>query len=111
MDMTVAEEMVRVIVMRLTGRVDALSVGDFVRQADKYTNEGERRFVIDLSEVSFLDSAGIAALVSLLKKARKAGGDVKLVWPKLAEAQRILRLTKFDKVFVMADSAETALSF
>ena len=78
---------------------------------DDLLEEEVERFIVDLSDTTFLDSAGMAALVSLLKRARQAGGDVMLVWPKLEAAQRILKLTKFDKVFTMLDSAEDAIVF
>lgn len=51
----------------------------------------------------------MAVLVTLLKSAHLAGGDVKLVWPREDAAGRILRLTKFDRVFDMATSVEAAL--
>jgi anti-anti-sigma factor len=66
--------------------------------------------VVDLSAVPFIDSAGMAVLVSLLKKARIAAGEVILVWPSEEAARRILRLTKFDRVFPMADDVQSALS-
>ena len=49
-------------------------------------------------------------LVNLLKRAREHGGDVHLVWPAEEAARRILRLTKFDRVFTFAETAEAALS-
>ena len=70
---------------------------------------GVSRFVIDLTEVPFLDSAGMAVLVSLLKGARQLGGDAKLVWPRLEAAQRVLRLTKFDQVFELFDEVDAAV--
>ena len=38
----------------------------------------------------------------------KAGGDVKLVWPESNTARRIFYLTKFDRVFDFATTAEAA---
>ena len=81
-----------------------------ISRLDELLESGAQRFVLDLSEVPFLDSAGMAVLVSLLKRARQGGGDVRLVWPAEEGARRILRLTKFDRVFSMADSVAMALS-
>ena len=110
MDIEVMEHIVRKLVIAPYGRVDAFNIKELSERWDALLEDGVVNFVIDLSDVTFLDSAGIAALVSLLKKSRKDGGDTKLVWPRLADAQRILRLTKFDRVFEMFDSAELALA-
>jgi anti-anti-sigma regulatory factor len=50
----------------------------------------------------------MAVLVNALKRARKSGGDVKLVWPQIEGARRILHLTKFDRIFEMATNADDA---
>ena len=91
------------------GRLDAFTAPELRGVLDRRVAEGTTRFVLDLSEVAFLDSAGMAVLVTLLKRARSAGGNVTLVWPREEAAKRILRLTKFDRVFDMADSADAAL--
>jgi anti-sigma B factor antagonist len=48
-------------------------------------------------------------LVSALKQARQQGGDVKLVWPREEAARRILRLTRFNRVFDLAETANEAI--
>ena len=101
MDIQVTEQIISTTTVKLEGRIDAFNVGGLREQFDDLTASGATQFVVDLSDVTFLDSAGMAALVSLLKQARARGGDVSLVWPKLDAAKRILRLTKFDRVFTM----------
>lgn len=101
MEITVTEQIIRNTNVALTGRIDAFNVGGLRDTFNGLIKDGATQFVVDLSKVSFLDSAGMAALVSLLKQARSKGGDVSLVWPELEAAKRILRLTKFDRVFTM----------
>jgi anti-anti-sigma factor len=98
---------IAVVVVR--DRIDAFNAPELRGRLEQLLAEGITRFVLDLSDVPFLDSAGMAVLVALLKRARGAEGDVRLVWPKSEEAQRILRLTKFDRVFEMAESRGAAL--
>jgi anti-anti-sigma factor len=105
MDINVTEQIVRTTTVKLDGRIDAFNVGGLRAQFSRLIDEGATEFIVDLSDVTFLDSAGMAALVSLLKQARSNGGDVSLVWPKLEAAQRILRLTKFDRVFTMLEQS------
>jgi anti-sigma B factor antagonist len=110
MEARIDEYVTRTVVVTPQQRLDAFSAPALRAQLDGLLAHGGSRFVVDLSDVPFLDSAGMAVLVSLLKRARQAGGDVRLVWPKVEAAQRILRLTKFDRVFDMHDTAQAALS-
>ena len=109
MKLTIREHITRIIVIAPEERVDAFSAAALRSRFDEFLAQGVSQFVVDLSRTPFLDSAGMAALVSLLKNARQIGGDVKLVWPTEEAAQRTLRLTKFDRVFEMADTADLAL--
>ncbi len=104
MEIEVTEQIIRNTTVALTGRIDAFNVGALRERFSQLIEDGATQFVVDLGNVSFLDSAGMAALVSLLKQARSKGGDVSLVWPKLEAAKRILRLTKFDRVFTMLEA-------
>ncbi|GAC1544210.1 MAG: STAS domain-containing protein [Herpetosiphon sp.] len=110
MDLEVSEHITRIIIISPRSRVDAFNSATLRATLEKYLDEHVIKFVVDLSQVPFLDSAGMAVLVSLLKRCRQAGGDVKLVWPNEEAAQRILRLTKFDRVFQMSKNAPDALA-
>jgi anti-sigma B factor antagonist len=109
MEMKISDFANEIAAVALQGRVDAFTVPALRERMDQLLSQGARTFVVDLSAVSFLDSAGIGVLVSLLRRARQVGGGVNLVWPTETAAQRILRLTKFDAIFDMSESADTAL--
>jgi anti-anti-sigma factor len=109
MKLSITDHIIRIVIVTPHDRIDAFNAPELRGRLETLFNEGVRKFVLDLSEVPFLDSAGMAVLVSILKRARQQGGDVRLVWPQQEAAQRILRLTKFDRVFDMSDSAEAAL--
>ena len=99
-----------VVVVTPQGRFDAFSAPDVRERFEQLLNdEGILNFAVDLSQTTFLDSAGIAVLVSLLKQTRQKGGDVNLVWPNTEAARRILTLTRFDKIFSMFDTLEMAV--
>ncbi len=70
---------------------------------------GDRKFLIDFSESSYIDSSGLGVLVSLSKKIREAGGALRLAG--LNEDLRTLfELTKLDTLFQIADTRSAALS-
>lgn len=108
MSIQVTEHITRIAIVAPIERVDAFSAPALRAELDKVLETGIHRIIIDLSAVPFLDSAGMAVLVSLLKRTRSMGGDCKLVWPHAEGARRILHLTKFDRVFDMADTAAAA---
>ncbi|MEM7330706.1 MAG: STAS domain-containing protein [Chloroflexota bacterium] len=100
----------KVSVVKLNEKIDAVSAPQIKEKFNEMISDGVYQFVLDLSQVPFMDSAGLAALVSLLKQARQENGDVKLVAPQNESAMRILKLTKFDRVFDMANTAESAVA-
>ncbi len=71
--------------------------------------KGERKFVVDFSNAGYIDSSGLGVLVSLSKKIRERGGEMRLA--RLNEDLRTLfELTKLDTLFKIADSREEALN-
>jgi anti-sigma B factor antagonist len=109
MQIEISEHVVRIAIVRPMDRVDAFTAPQLRERLDQLAAGGTRHFVVDLSVTPFMDSAGMAALVSLLKRARQSGGEVTLVWPKDEAARRVLRLTKFDRVFPMFDDTQSAI--
>lgn len=70
---------------------------------------GERKFLMDFGESSYIDSTGLGALVSLSRKIREAGGRMRLTG--LNEDLRTLfELTRLDTVFDLADTRAAAMS-
>ena len=63
--------------------------------------------MVDLQHVRFVDSAGLAALVRLYKHVRIGEGDVRLARV-LPAVQRVLDLTRLDRVFAIYPTAEEA---
>jgi anti-sigma B factor antagonist len=70
---------------------------------------GERKFVVDFEKTGYIDSSGLGVLVSLSKKVREQGGELRLA--NLNEDLKTLfELTKLDTLFHIADSREAALA-
>jgi anti-sigma B factor antagonist len=68
---------------------------------------GHTKIIVDLAEVNYIDSAGLATLVSLYTSARRQGGDVKLL--RLTNRVRgLLQITRLSTVFEIYDDLEAA---
>jgi|GEM_PF-765741 len=109
MDITLTEHTIRIVVAELRDRADSYNITPIRNQLYEIIAGGVSRIVIDLTNVTFMDSSCMAILVSTLKRTRQAGGDVKLVWPQLENAQDIIRLAKFDRVFEIFNTSEEAV--
>lgn len=69
---------------------------------------GDLKFVIDFGKTGYIDSSGLGVLVSLSKKIREQGGELRL--SSLNEDLRTLfELTKLDTLFRIADDKGQAL--
>jgi len=99
----------RIDTIQIHGRLEAFTVKDLREEQERLLSDGAKNFVVDLSQTEFMDSAGMSALVSLLKRSRQVDGNVVLVKPVDPAAYRILTLTRFDQVFTIVETDEEAL--
>lgn len=96
-------------IVKLEGRLDFMSCVDAREKFSQAVKGGNRNLIVDLGDVSFIDSSGLGSLVGGLKTARQAGGDLRLARP-TEQAASVLKLTSLDQVFRMHPSVEDALA-
>ena len=70
--------------------------------------KGERKFLIDFARTGYIDSSGLGVLVSLSKKIREQGGELRLANLN-DDLKTLFELTKLDTLFQIADSRERGL--
>lgn len=92
--------------LTVSERLDALRAGELRQALADAIDDGVVRIVVDLSETTFVDSAGLAALAKGMKDCRAGGGDLRVVGSQHPDASRVFSLTRFDQVFMMGDSAQ-----
>lgn len=85
------------VVVRPGGRLNMVSAPDLREQLRTLVHSGFPRVVVDLSEVESIDSSGLGALISGLKVARNAGGDLRISAPR-AQVVAVLELTNLNRV-------------
>ncbi len=92
---------------RLAGLLDAFSEPTFRKVLDKYVEEGPFNIILDLSQIDFIDSSGIGALVQIAKKIQNSGGSLQLITnPRVMQTVKMVRLEQF---FKLQPSVEAAL--
>ena len=74
-----------------------------------YLQEGYRNFVIDLGQVSFMDSASIGCLMDFYRKTKAAGGRIHLaaIQPRI---ETLLAIAKAKSLFSIHESVEDAIA-
>lgn len=98
-------------VIRLAGRFDAEAAAFVKSQIYSLVNEAQPNLLVDLLNVSFIDSLGLTALVSGLKLCRKNGGLLRLVGLQ-PSVRAPFELTRLDKVFeIFPDNASALAAF
>ncbi|MEO6864027.1 MAG: STAS domain-containing protein [Gemmatimonadaceae bacterium] len=70
--------------------------------------KGERKFLIDFAQTGYIDSSGLGVLVSLSKKIREHGGELRLA-DLNDDLQTLFELTKLDTLFQISETRERAL--
>jgi anti-sigma B factor antagonist len=93
----------RTAVLRLKGRLDVKTSPELLQRAAEVQANGQN-LVLNLSEVSFIGSSGIGALLVLVEQFQEQAGVVRLVSPSRA-VEDVIKLLNLDR-FLMVDSSE-----
>ena len=98
-----------VTVLTLRGEMTA-DDGDiwFGKYVDKLIAQGRIKVVVDLADVTYIDSAGVGMMVAESKAVRQAGGAMKLAHLS-ARSHHLLAMLKLRVVFEIFDDAASAV--
>lgn len=89
-------------------RIDAAVAIQFKERMREETEGAENRVVLNLSQVDFIDSSGLGAIVAAMKQ---LGAEKRLDLSCLNEnVDRVFRLTRMDTVFKIHETLEDALA-
>jgi len=95
-------------IIKIFGRLDAANSRELKEKFQTYLEEVVF-FVLDFSELEFIDSTGLGAIISSLKHASEMGGDVYIanLQPK---PRMVFNITRAYKVFEVFDEVDAAVS-
>ena len=68
--------------------------------------EGSRLLALDLSQLDFVDSFGLGAVIGALKRLRQRGGDLAVVCPS-ARIRRVFEVCDLDRILALHDSIDS----
>lgn len=102
------EEQENYVVVRPTlARLDSAVAPEFRTFVSELSNEQRKQILLDLTNVEFMDSSGLGAVVGCYKLTKSVGGL--LVCNVQKQVKDIFRLTHMDRIFEVNDSFETCV--
>jgi anti-anti-sigma factor len=101
-------ELKRANVVTVKGRVDSATTPELEKTLQVLLDGHRNYIVVELAEVEYMSSAGLRALVSTLKAAKKGGGDMVIARPS-ARVREVIDLAGLSSVFTMHEDVVEAV--
>ena len=100
-----------VTVLELDGRLVFEVEHEFRERVTSLVASGNKHILVNLNEVSYIDSAGVGSLVAMFLHVLKRGGRLKLIRPS-ERACRVLEIAQLLSIFdVFESEAQGILTF
>ncbi len=93
----------------IAGDIDLNTSPDFQQGLLRILDDKPKRVIVNLREVPYMDSSGVASLVRLLSKARKQGAAVCLVGMN-ERVRNVFEITRLDGIFEIHRTEKEALT-
>ncbi len=107
MDLTIRSEG-NVTILEISGRFDNRTAPAVAEELEKVTRTEPARLVVNMTNVSFVDSTALATLVQGLKRCRQRRGELYLCGLQ-NQVYMIFELTRLDKAFTIFPDEANAL--
>lgn len=99
----------QVTVVAPTGDLDAAAAEKMKRTLRNFLDQGKTRLVVDLGRVTYMDSTGLGELVRSMKRAREAGGDVRLC-DLQGDVLRVFEMTWLNRAMLLYPTRKEAVA-
>ena len=97
-----------VTVCYIDGEVDLNTSPELKKVFGKLLDAKTKKFIINFSNVTYIDSSGLATLVEIFKKSRSYGGALKLT-DMSTKVKNLFEITKLEKLFDIVEKEEDAI--
>jgi anti-sigma B factor antagonist len=98
-----------VTVVRIDGQLIVGNRQELKALVQEGLDKGERKFLIDCTRTGYIDSSGLGALVTLSKKVRELGGELRIAGLN-EDLRSLFELTKLDTLFEISPTPDAALA-
>lgn len=98
-----------IIYLKINGYIDTSTSFELIKKLKAIIDQKFSQFVVDLSSVNYVSSAGWGVFVGEIKTVREEGGDIKLVNMN-PDVYDVFQMLEFDKILRTCDSVEEAIN-
>ena len=104
-----SEDRSKAVVVRVIGRMDAVSAPEFDQACAKIVSGGAKNIVVDLDQTDYISSAGLRSILAAGKTLKGQGGQLALCNLK-GMVKEIFEISGFLAVFKVYPTAEEAIA-
>lgn len=99
-------------IIDVDGEIDHYAVPELEHRVMEFIDQGHASIILDFSDVSYIDSAGVALIILSIQKTTPLGGKVGLVVinKNVLKILEIVGITKLAQAFALYSSLEEALA-
>lgn len=98
-----------VTLLDISGRVDISSATTLKQKLIQISGQSSTNVVVNLENVNFMDSSGLAVLVQGMHRCREYGGDLLLCSPQ-KPVRMVFELTRLDKALQIFEDEHEAIA-
>ena len=91
-------EVTSVTIIEVKGRIDSMNANELGEALAGEISLGKKQIVLDLSQVSYMSSAGLRELVAAYRKAQDIEGDMRIAQPS-SRVLDVLEMSGLDTIF------------
>jgi len=104
----IVEKKADVVVLSIRGHFNAAATPEFERIFNQHLDAGERHFVLNLGEMTFISSAGLCSILAAAKKISERDGNL-VICALQGEALKVFELSGFAALFALYPTEAAAL--
>jgi anti-anti-sigma factor len=95
-------------VILVKGRMDAVTAPEFEKNLSDLISKGETAFLVNLSELEYISSAGLRSILATAKKLKEKQGKIFFAGLR-GPVEEVFKISGFHSIFKVFDSEEAAL--
>jgi stage II sporulation protein AA (anti-sigma F factor antagonist) len=96
------------LIVKISGRMDAVTAPEFEKAFGAWIDESAKDFVVDLSSLEYISSAGLRSILVIAKKLKALNG--KIVLAAMEESvNEVFEISGFNSIIPIHDTVQTAI--
>jgi stage II sporulation protein AA (anti-sigma F factor antagonist) len=96
------------LIIKINGRMDAVTAPEFEKTLNAWIDESEKYFVVDLSSLEYISSAGLRSILVIAKKLKALSG--KIILAAMEESvNEVFEISGFNSIIPIHDTVQAAI--